>query len=390
MVRRIVLLAAVCALLTGCPRPVPLDAPPAQEFPVYRYAKWSDLPGWMEDDPTEALDAFIKGCRALKSRAAWQQICADARQVPPVPSIVRAFFETRFQPWQLQETDGVREGTITGYYGPELLGSRQKTERFSYPLYRWPQDMLVVDLSEVYPELKSFRLRGRIDGRKLVPYWTRGEIDAKPDRLNGEELVWLKDPVELFFLHIQGSGRVALTDGTKIMVGYENQNGHPYRSIGKLLIDRGMMTRDQMSMQNIRAWARRNPDLVWDLLAENPSYVFFRELPPRFQTPPGSLGIALTPERSIAVDRRTVPLGVPVYLATRRPDEDIPLQRLMVAQDTGGAIKGRVRADFFWGMGYEAGTLAGRMKYPGRMWVLLPVGIDPVQAGSIEAIDRLR
>ena len=179
----------------------------------------------------------------------------------------------------MQNEDGSRDGTITGYYGPELLGSRTPSRRFAYPLYRWPQDMLVVDLSQVYPELGQYRLRGRVEGRRLVPYWTRGEIDAAQERLQGEELLWLQDPVELFFLHIQGSGRVAFPDGTKVMVGYENQNGHPYRSIGKLLIDRGIMTRDQMSMQNIRAWARANPEAVWDLLAENPSYVFFRELP---------------------------------------------------------------------------------------------------------------
>jgi membrane-bound lytic murein transglycosylase A len=198
--------------------------------------------------------------------------------------------------------------------------------------------------------------------------------------MSGKELFWVEDPVELFFLQIQGSGRMLLSGGERIMVNYADQNGHPYRSIGRLLLERGAMTRAQMSMQNIKAWAQKNPDQVKSLLAENPSYVFFRELPADVPSPPGAMGIPLTPERSLAVDRRYIPLGAPVYLATTWPGGELPLQRLMVAQDTGGAIKGRVRADFFWGMGDAAGQYAGRMKQPVRLWLLLPHGVTPPAA----------
>jgi membrane-bound lytic murein transglycosylase A len=178
--------------------------------------------------------------------------------------------------------------------------------------------------------------------------------------------------VELFFLHIQGSGRILFEDGSATMVNYADQNGHPYRSIGKLLLDRGEMTRDQMSMQNIRAWARDNPEKTRDLLDENPSYIFFRELNTPEGNPPGAMGLPLTPGYSLAVDPRYVPLGAPVFLDTRWPGEERPLQRLMGAQDTGGAIKGAVRADFYWGVGEEAGNYAGRMKQQGALWLLLP------------------
>ena len=178
--------------------------------------------------------------------------------------------------------------------------------------------------------------------------------------------------MELFFLHIQGSGRILLDDGEKVMVNYADQNGHPYKSIGKYMLEQGIMERSQMSMQNIRKWAKENPLRVDELLSQNPSYVFFRELDKSFQSPPGALGVPLTPERSLAVDRRYVPLGAPVFVATTWPNTSRPLNRLMMAQDTGGAIKGRIRGDFFWGMGDKAGAQAGRMKQDASFWVLLP------------------
>ncbi len=235
-----------------------------------------------------------------------------------------------------------------------------------------PEDLLVIDLGSLYPDLKGRRLRGRLDGRRVVPYWSRAEIDSGQAPVEGKELFWVKDPVELFFLHIQGSGRVTLEDGQRVMVNYADQNGHPYRSIGRLLIESGAMTRDQMSMQNIKAWGWRNPDKIRQLLGENPSYVFFLSTEQDLPSPPGALGYPLAPERSLAVDPATIPLGSPVFLATTWPSSSRPLERLMVAQDTGGAIKGAVRADFFWGLGNEAAALAGRMKQEGRLWVLLP------------------
>ena len=360
-------------LLAGCTGQLPPPPISVPESPPLRAASFAELPGWTETTPAAAVDTFLKSCQALGRQERWAQVCAQALFVAPGDEqVARQFFEDFFQPWQLMNEDGSTSGTITGYYVPELEGSRTPDATYRYPLYRDPEDLLVIDLSAVYPELKDFRLRGRIEGKRVVPYYEREEIDSARRPLDGQELFWVKDPVELFFLHIQGSGRILLPDGEKIMVGYANQNGHPYQSIGRLLLERGAMTRDQMSMQNIRRWVAENPAAGEKLLAENPSYVFFHELERGVESPPGALGVPLSAERSLAVDRRTTPLGAPVFLATSRPDSAAPLNRLMVAQDTGGAIKGRVRADFFWGLGAEAGALAGHMKQAGQMWVLLP------------------
>ena len=244
-------------------------------------------------------------------------------------------------------------GLVTGYYVPDLKGSKERTPRYRFPIFERPSDLLVVDLAAIYPDLSKYNLRGRVEGKRLVPYWTRDEIDSGMANLPARVLCYVEDPVELFFLHVQGSGRVTLPGGEG------------------LLLERGEMTRDQMSMQNIADWGRRNPDKVSNLLAENPRYVFFRHLEGGSRKPPGAQGIPWTAGYSLAVDSRTTPLGAPVFLSTTWPNSTEPLQRLMVAQATGGAIKGAVRADFFWGMGDEAGALAGRMRQVGWMWVLL-------------------
>jgi membrane-bound lytic murein transglycosylase A len=229
----------------------------------------------------------------------------------------------------------------------------------------------VVDLGGLYPELRNMRLRGRLNGRRLVPYYSRGEIDTRGPGFGAPVIAWTSDPVELFFLQIQGSGQVELPGGERIRVGYADQNGHPYRSLGRYLVDRGEMPLEQASMQGIKTWADANPQKLQEALNANPSYVFFRELPPA-DGPIGALGIPLTAQYSIAVDRRFIPLGAPVFLATSYPLSEEPLERLVAAQDTGGAIRGAVRADFYWGTGPEAGTLAGRMRQQGRMWLLWP------------------
>jgi membrane-bound lytic murein transglycosylase A len=353
------------------PLPAPTVIPPLE--PV----GWETIEAWSEQDPTLALEAFREGCRALKNRPQWRNACAAAADFhPPDAVTARIFFEAYFSPHRVRNPDGKDSGLITGYYVPDLKGSRTRSDRFAWPIYGIPDDLLVVDLRSVYPELGDFRLRGRLEGRRVVPYWSRAQIDGS-DRLAGSELCWVEDPVELFFLHIQGSGRITLDSGEKFLVNFADQNGHPFRSIGKLLIERQEMTRAQMSMQNIKAWARQNPDRVLSLLAENPSYIFFRELPRETQRPFGALGVQLTAEASLAVDPRTIPLGAPVFIATTWPSSDQPLQRLMVAQDTGGAIKGAVRADYYWGIGDQAGAYAGRMKQQGRLWVLLPAEASP-------------
>jgi membrane-bound lytic murein transglycosylase A len=360
------------------PSPAPATATPAPASPIMNWlkpARWSDLPGWKADDLKAAWQAFLQSCRPLQRQAAWQAVCSAAGQLTdPDAAAIRAFFQQNFKVYQIQQADGGLDGLITGYYEPLLHGSRELTAKYRYPIYAPPDDLLSIDLGDLYPELKNLRLRGRLEGKKVVPYFTRSEIDAGKAPVQGKELAWVDDPVELFFLQVQGSGRIQMEDGSMIRVGYADQNGYPYRSIGKWLVEHGELTLDKASMEGIKDWARSHPDRLPELLAANPSYVFFRILPNQDGGPLGALGVPLTPERSVAVDPRALPLGAPVWLATTRPNSAEPLNRLVIAQDTGGAIRGNVRADFFWGFGNDAGKLAGAMKQQGRMWLMLPEG----------------
>ena len=387
--RSLILLLA--AALGGCslfappsveePPPPPAEVEP-QEVPLLTPVTWDEVDGWQDDDPALGLHAFLQSCRVLGKRAAWERVCREVQTFGLEDSAaVRRFFEQNFIPYQLRKPDGREQGTVTGYYVPDLNGSRHPSEVYTSPLYGVPDDMLTIDLADVYPELKHMRLRGRVVGNRVIPYFDRETIEANPELLEGHELLWVDNLVELFFLHIQGSGRITLDDGEQLMAHYANQNGYPFRSIGRVLIERDQIPAEGLSMQGIKAWARNNPDQVEELLNQNPSFVFF-DVYPYTGIPPGALGVPLTSGRSIAVDRRHVPLGAPVFLSTSWPGTLDPLHRLMMAQDTGGAIKGEVRADFFWGVGDEAGEFAGRMKEPGRMWLLLPAEM-PVVAGKL-------
>jgi membrane-bound lytic murein transglycosylase A len=399
------LVVLVCAGCVTAPPAPPVPAPPAAPAPAapapptpapgvptlpptYRAVDWSALPGWADDAIAEAWVAYLVGCAALiaplaPSRDVWQAPCGAAAMLatPDAPS-VRAHFEQHFIPYAIIAADGRDTGLVTGYYEPLLAGSRTRTAQFPVALFAPPDDLLTIDLTPLYPDLKDRRLRGRVEGRRVVPYWSRADIDAGRAPLDGKALVYVDDPVEAFFLQIQGSGRVQLADGSVIRVGYADQNGHPFRSVARVLIDRGEISADRASMQGIKAWARANPAKLPALLEENPSYVFFREVAPfppgspesAIDGPIGSLGVPLAAGRTIAVDTRSVPLGAPVWLATTRPLSTQPLDRLVLAQDTGGAIRGAVRADFFWGFGAEAGREAGRMRQDGRMWLLWPKG----------------
>ncbi len=338
-----------------------------------RRATWADLPGWRNDDPAAAWDALLTSCRTLKTQQAWQAVCAAALAAPrPDRERARQFFELHFIPHQLLQPDGGSEGLATGYYEPLLRGSRTATARYRYPLYGVPEDLLGVDLPAFGIASRESRLRARLEGKRVLPYFERAQIEAGAARLRGREIAWVDDAVELFFLQIQGSGRLELEGGGVMRVGYADHNGHPYRSIGRLLIDRGELAPERASMHGIKAWAQQNPQKLREVLDHNPRYIFFRELPAGLSGPLGALGLPLTARRSVAVDPRYVPLGAPVFLATTWPLSAKPLNQLMLAQDTGTAIRGAVRADFFWGYGDDAGREAGRMKQALRMWVLLP------------------
>ena len=364
-------------------RPAPTPAPPpASPFSrTLQPAKWSDLPGWNEDDQAAAWPAFIASCRGVASKphgASWKRTCDLARAADGKPGHdPRRFFENQLKPYAILAADGNATGLVTGYYEPLLRGSRTRVKGYEQPVRGVPDDLLTIDLGTVFPELKDKRVRGRLEGNKVVPYWSRAEIAARGDKVPSRTLLYVDDAVELFFLQVQGSGRVNLPDGTTVRLNYADQNGYPYQSIGRVLVDRGELKLEDASMQGIQAWARANPGRLDELLNSNPSYVFFREAPNGNGGPVGALGVPLTAGRSIAVDPRSVPLGAPVFLATTRPNSTKPLNRLVLAQDTGSAIKGAVRADFFWGFGKEAGEQAGRMKQSGRMWVLLPPEAAP-------------
>ena len=370
--------AKACSPCLACPgQPEQASAPPAA-LPL-QASNWRAIDGWLQDDPAQAWPALRTSCSTLSRQAAWKPVCDRAGLLGAAPSstAARQFFEANFTPWQLTNADGSTQGLVTGYYEPLIRGSRTRSARSAWPIHGVPKDMLTIELGDVYPELKSLRLRGRLVGNKVLPYWNRAQFGERAEQAQAPVLLWAEDPIELFFLQVQGSGRVQLPDGKTVRVGYADQNGHPYQSIGRWLVAKGELPLEQASMDGIKRWARENPHRLRELLNTNPSYVFFRELPASNAGPIGALNVPLTAGRSIAVDPRYVPLGAPVFLATTHPLSTRPLNRLMLAQDTGSAIKGAVRADFFWGFGEQAGREAGRMRQQGQMWLLLPKGVSP-------------
>ncbi|SET03984.1 membrane-bound lytic murein transglycosylase A [Nitrosomonas marina] len=373
------LLAGCTSKITESPGTVKQTDKPEIKLPdetrlsTHVVAHWPNLPGWSEDDLYAAWQAFKQSCSVLRQQLIWQEVCNAATNMQATDNkSLRMFFENQFTPYQVIANDGNKKGLVTGYYEPLLHGSRQPSEHYRYPVYGAPDELLTIDLGTLYPELKDLRLRGRLDGRRVVPYYSRAEIMSDPTILKGHELFWVNDEVELFFLQIQGSGRILLESGEIVKVGFADQNGYPYNSIGRILVQQGELPLEKASMQGIKQWGQLNPDKLPLLLEQNARFVFFRELPEDLSGPIGALGVPLTAGRSIAIDPRSIPQGAPVFLATTWPNTDKPLNRLMVAQDTGSAIKGGIRVDFFWGYGPEAASQAGRMKQQGSIWVLMP------------------
>ena len=342
---------------------------------------WAELRAWPGEGVGESWSAWLTSCSVLVNRPLWRPLCEAAQVLGEQPdeANVLDYFRTNFQPWQLVNADGSRTGMVTGYYEPIIKGSRTRSAQYTWPIYGRPTDLVVHDAPEAAPQLKNYGMRGRWAGDKWVPYWSRAQIEAQGGRLNAPVLFWAQDPIDLFFMQVQGAGRIDLPDGTRVRLAYAEKNGHPYQSIGRWLVDRGELTLEKASMENIRGWARKNPQRLKELMNANPSYIFFRELPDSSSGPVGALNVPLTEGRSIAIDPQTTALGVPVFLQTTHPLSLRPLDRLVMAQDTGSAIKGAVRADFFWGLGPQAGQLAGKMKQSGRMWMLLPNGVLPQQ-----------
>jgi membrane-bound lytic murein transglycosylase A len=339
--------------------------------PALTPVRFDQLPGWTADSVSNAMPAFLAGCAAMSADPAqslggegeadarggtpeqWQAVCNAARAVlPGDDAAARSFFEANFQPFGAS-SDGSAIGLFTGYYEPEVAGSRTPDKVYRYPIYRRP------------PDLGTHR---------STPYFSRSEIENGALSRKHLELLWLRNPIDVFFLHVQGAGRVRLPDGRVIRVTYDGQNGLPYVPIGRVLVDRGVMTLDQVSMQSVRAWLVAHPDQARGVMDQNQSFIFFHEVQgiPADEGAPGTLGAPLSPRRSIAVDKSYVPLGTPVWIDTKDPVDGAAFRRLMMAQDLGGAIRGPVRADIFFGWGQNAENRAGLMRQRGTEFLLLP------------------
>ena len=363
------------SILASCGEPAvkaPSPAVPDPEPEAHlQGVEWSQIPEWDELDPVPGLQAFRISCRAIKSKAPWSKACAqaDAHAGTDAKS-VRELFERNFMPHRAVDGSKVT-GRLTGYFEPLLRGSRVRTERYRHPLYRPPSDLIHPNHPDSH-YLKDKSGRGRIVNGSFVPYMTRAEIDGTPDLMEKHAFLWVDSLGDRFFLHIQGSGRVLLENGTIVRVGYANHNGHKFVSLANHLIKSGELARSEASMNGIKAFLALNEGRAHEFLAVNPRYIFFQELPPSSEGPIGALGVPLTALHSIAVDRRHVQLGAPAVISTKGFDAAHTFTRLVAAQDVGGAIKGKIRADYFWGYGNEAGRLAESTNQQFSAWYLLP------------------
>ncbi len=329
---------------------------------------FSDLEGWEKDAPADALGAFKNSCISLRVKPAWQGVCAQAQLTEQTDEAARVFFEENFVPYALSGRDG-EEGLFTGYYVPELHGSLRRGGKYKTPLYARPDDLISADLGAFKADLKGQKIVGKVKKGKFIPYDERAAIAKGSLAPRGKPIVWVDSPVDAFFLEIQGSGIVRLKNKKYLLLGYDGANGRAYNAIGRALAERGEIPRP-VTMPAIRQHlADEGSSDAQKTMNLNPSYIFFRRLPGNDVL--GAQGVALTPKRSLAVDPSFVPLGAPVWLSTM-DGKGQSLQRLMIAQDTGGAIKGVVRGDFFWGAGTEAAEQAGSMQSRGRAVILLP------------------
>ncbi|CCQ75630.1 GH102 : Membrane-bound lytic murein transglycosylase A [Magnetospira sp. QH-2] len=382
-------LSAACApLAPESPSSVPESAT-GDEGLLLQPASFTEIPGWTGGRQAGVLGAFLRSCAKLDNRLGdnlfvkndprfgryvdWRLICAEAARQPAAhDGLARAFLVRNFRPFQVVAEGGLKqEGLFTGYYEAEIRAARVSSARYWVPVLGKPRDLVTMNLGQFRENWKGRTLAGRVKGDRLIPHASRHEIARGALKDQHLAFLWADDPVDLFFLHVQGSGRALLPDGSVLRVGYAGTNGHPYKSIGKILIERGEVSREAMSMQAIRQWITNHPDQGLALLNENPSYVFLKAY--KGDGPLGAQGVPLTPGRSLAVDSKFIPYGVPLWLDTTDPvDPEQPLRRMVVAQDTGGAIRGPLRGDLFWGHGQVAEHKAGLMKQTGGIWLLLP------------------
>ncbi|MDA0785945.1 MAG: MltA domain-containing protein [Proteobacteria bacterium] len=354
----------------------------------YTPVAFAALPGWQNDALAEALPAWQKSCARMAPQpdtksigtaagtvADWRPVCAGIAAIPADDtSALRGFIEANLVPLRVK---GKAEdpGLFTGYFEPIIEASRERTPIYHEPIYALPRDHVSVRLEAFDPELKGRSVVGRVENGQLVPYRQRGEIEAGALNQTADVLFWARDTLDVFILQVQGSGIAALPDGTRTRIGFAGHNGHNYGSVGRWLIENGELDAGRAGWEDIRAWLEANPKIMRDTLAVNRRFIFFREI--EGDGPTGAAGVTLTAERSMAVDPKHVPLNVPVWLDAEHPDGKKRLQRLMLAQDTGNAIRGAVRGDFYWGTGRQALDKAGRMKSRGAYYIFVPRALVP-------------
>jgi membrane-bound lytic murein transglycosylase A len=398
-------MAARKARNTHSPAPAPRQIPyPRLDWPIvvnggqYAPIAWNEIAGWASDDHVQAYKAFRVSCASIAAQrnspedskalgASLREPCRAARSRDITDDArARAFFEENFKPLQISRL-GEDAGFVTGYYEPIIEGSRTQTDVYNVPVYRRPSNLFVRGFKQDAASLPNkgqvFRKIGR---RKLVPYYDRGEIEDGAIAGRGLEICWLKNQTDLLFAQIQGSARIRLEDGSTVRINYDAHNGYPYTAIGRVLIDRGIIPREQMSMQKIREWMEQNPDGAKDVRRQNRAYVFFREVSLSDKDEAvGAQGVPLTPGRSIAVDSSLHVYGTPFFIEGELPIQSeqskTPFRRLMVAQDTGSAITGPARADIYYGAGPEAGRVSGRIRHNMRFVMLVPRSLDPAARG---------
>lgn len=381
---------ALALLISGCAA-MDVAKENVAETPVFSKTSSKNLPGLTGPLVGEGFaSAYSKTCARLskKDEAAlidtqnpefgrvgdWLAPCQAVQEGADPDEIIADYFDV----YAVRNSNsGKDEGLFTGYYEASLKGSKTRTDKYNIPLHARPDDLVMVDLGAFRDTLKGQRIAGRVKDGRLRPYESRPEILQSNNYTNPETvLVWVDSAVDAFFVQIQGSGLVELEDGTVMRIGYAGQNGHIYTAIGKVLIERGALAKEEVSLQTIRAWLEANPDSAEDVMSQNASYVYFRELDT--EGPVGGEGVPLTAESSLAIDHGLYPYGMPIWVDIEHPTEQgRRIQKLMVGQDTGGAIKGPVRGDFFWGHGPRAEDLAGKMKSKGRMFIFIPKSVKP-------------
>lgn len=351
-------LLPILILFSACS---PKPSPKLKEISYGSYTKssYENIPTWKDENFDEVFNIFLLTCKRKSNNKIFKEVCLKTDTI----GSKKLFFENNFTPYLALSDNSL----ATGYFEPTLKGSLTKTSKYIYPIYATPSDMLSIELVKEYKKSLSKPLRGRLVDGKVKPYFSRKEIND--GALEDKPICYVEDKIELFFLQVQGSGRIELENGDILYLGFSDQNGFPYVSIGKEMIKENLLKKEEVSLQSITTYMKNHPEKVDKILNSNPSYVFFEK---RSVGATGSLGVELIAERSVAVDRKNIPLGMPLFISTKDPLSEEKITRTVFAHDTGGAIKGESRVDIFFGSSEIAKKKAGQMQAPLKLWMLVP------------------